>query len=251
MDPIAIIGGSGLDNPEFFDVEQEFTVETPYGPPSAPLLQGRLDGREVVLLARHGRQHTIPPSRVNNRANLFALREAGCERIIATAASGSLRNEIGPGHLVIPDQFIDFTRQRPLTFYDEFPAGIENACHTPLADPFDETLRQKIIAAGGERQIPLHTSGTILTIEGPRFSTRAESRMYQSWGADLVNMTVAPEAILAAELKLPYAVIAMVTDYDSWKEDEPPLLVPQLVTVFRSNIEKITTLIRQTLATRE
>lgn len=248
MTKIGIIGGSGLDDPDFFSITAETNPSTPYGPPSSSLRHGRLEGREVVLLARHGRQHTIPPSQVNNRANLFALKEAGCSRILATAASGSLRREIGPGDFVVPDQFIDFTRQRPLTFHDSFPPGIENARHTPMADPFDEKLRQQLIAAGRQLALPLHEQGTILTIEGPRFSTRAESRLYQLWGADLVNMTIAPEAILAAELALPYAVVAMVTDYDSWKVDEPPLLVPELVAVFRSNVEKMTALLRRSLA---
>jgi 5'-methylthioadenosine phosphorylase len=240
MSVIGIIGGSGLEDPQIFTQAREVVVETRYGLPSSPLLRGRLAGREVVLLARHGRQHTIPPSRVNNRANLLALQEQGCTHILASAACGSLRPEIGPGELVIPDQFIDFTRQRALTFYDEFAPGIENARHAALADPFNAELRQLLIAAGRRQQLPLHEQGTILTIEGPRFSTRAESRMFRLWGADLVNMTISPEAILAGELGLPYAVIGMVTDYDSWKEDEPPLRVPELVAVFRGNIARLT-----------
>ncbi len=222
-------------------------VDTPYGPPSAPLRRGRLAGREVVLLARHGRQHTIPPSQVNNRANLLALKDQGCTHVLANAACGSLRPEIDRGHLVIPDQFIDFTRHRAITFYDKFPPGIENSRHVAMADPFDDQLRKLLIDTGGKQNLSLHQQGTILTIEGPRFSTRAESRMFRLWGADLVNMTISPEAILARELGLPYAVIAMVTDYDSWKEDEPPLQVPEPVAVFTGNIEKLTNLILATL----
>lgn len=240
MSVIGIIGGSGLEDPQIFTKAREVPVETRYGLPSSPLLRGSLAGREVVLLARHGREHTIPPSQVNNRANLLALQQQGCTHILASAACGSLRPEIGPGDLVIPDQFIDFTRQRAVTFYEEFAPGIENARHTALADPFAVELRQLLIAAGRRQQLPLHEQGTILTIEGPRFSTRAESRMFRLWGADLVNMTISPEAILAGELGLPYAVIAMVTDYDSWKEDEPPLRVPELVAVFRGNIARLT-----------
>jgi len=240
MTVIGIIGGSGLEDPQIFTQAWEVVVETRYGLPSSPLRRGRLAGREVVLLARHGRQHTIPPSQVNNRANLLALQEQGCTHILASAACGSLRPEIGPGDLVIPGQFIDFTRHRALTFYEEFAPGIENARHAALADPFAAELRQLLIAAGRRQQLPLHEQGTILTIEGPRFSTRAESRMFRLWGADLVNMTISPEAILAGELGLPYAVIAMVTDYDSWKEDEPPLRVPELVAVFRGNIARLT-----------
>lgn len=248
MSVIGIIGGSGLDDPRFFEAADELEVDTPYGPPSSPLLRGRLAGRQVALLSRHGRRHTIPPGQVNNRANLFALKEQGCRRILATAASGSLRQDIAPGHFVIPDQLIDFTRQRIVTFHEQFPPGIENARHTPLADPFDAGLRQLLGETGRALALPLHEGGTILTIEGPRFSTRAESRMFRIWGADLVNMTIAPEAILAAELGMAYAVVAMVTDYDSWKEDEPPLLVPELVAVFRSNVEKMIALILQTLS---
>ncbi len=247
MSVIGIIGGSGLEDPQIFTEAREVRVDTPYGSPSSPLLRGRLAGREVVLLARHGRDHTIPPSQVNNRANLLALKEQGCTHLLASAACGSLRQAIGPGELVIPDQFIDFTRQRALTFHDRFPPGIENARHTALADPFSDEIRKLLINTGRAQNLPLHERGTILTIEGPRFSTRAESRMFQLWGADLVNMTIAPEAILAAELGLPYAVVAMVTDYDSWKEDEPPLQVPELVAVFRSNIEKLSSLVLDAL----
>ncbi|ADH86841.1 S-methyl-5'-thioadenosine phosphorylase [Desulfurivibrio alkaliphilus] len=243
MSIVGIIGGSGLENPQLIENAREVTVDTPYGPPSAPLLRGRIGGREVALLARHGREHTIPPSQVNNRANLLALQEQGCTHLLASAACGSLRQDIGPGELVIPDQLIDFTRFRAVTFHDHFPPGIENARHTALADPFAAEIRKQLLMAGRHLELPLHDGGTMLTIEGPRFSTRAESRMFQLWGADLVNMTIAPEAVLAAELGLPYAVVAMVTDYDSWKEDEPPLQVPELVAVFRGNLEKLSRLL--------
>ncbi|MDF1613861.1 S-methyl-5'-thioadenosine phosphorylase [Desulfurivibrio dismutans] len=247
MSVIGIIGGSGLESPQILENTREITVETTYGPPSGPLLRGQIAGREVVLLARHGREHTIPPSQVNNRANLLALQQQGCTHLLASAACGSLRREIGPGELVIPDQLIDFTRFRAVTFHDQFPPGIENARHTALAEPFSDEIRQQLLSAGQRLELPLHPVGTMLTIEGPRFSTRAESRMFQTWGADLVNMTIAPEAVLAAELGLPYAVVAMVTDYDSWKEDEPPLRVPELVAVFRGNIEKLSRLLQAVL----
>ncbi len=243
MGALGMIGGSGLANSTFFESPEEVTVVTPYGATSSPLQRGLLKGQEVVLLSRHGRQHTIPPSQVNNRANLWALQSLGCDRLLTTAACGSLREEIGRGCIVVPDQFIDFTRQRPVTFHESFPPGIENARHAPMADPFNTGLRRHLLAAGRQLKLDVRDGGTILTIEGPRFSTRAESRMYRAWGADLVNMTIAPEAILANELGLAYAVVAVVTDFDSWKEDEPPLRVEDLVRVFKENVHNVTELI--------
>jgi 5'-methylthioadenosine phosphorylase len=247
MSALGIIGGSGLADSKFFECPEELTVETPYGATSSTLHCGRLKGQEVVLLSRHGRQHTIPPSQVNNRANLWALQHLGCDRVLTTAACGSLRAEIGRGAIVVPDQFIDFTRQRPVTFHESFPPGIENAKHAPMADPFKGDLRRHLLAAGQSLGLDVRDGGTILTIEGPRFSTRAESRMFRAWGADLVNMTIAPEAALANELGLAYAVVALVTDFDSWKEDEPPLLVQDLVNIFRANVEHVTALLLATV----
>ena len=243
MKPVAIIGGTGLDNPAFMRDAECVEIETPYGTPSAPILRGTLAGREVALLARHGREHTIPPTQINNRANLAALRELGCECVLATAACGSLREALGRGHFVIPDQFIDFTRHRPVSFFDRFEPGVENARHTPMAEPFDADLRAKLVRKGQELGFSIHDGGTILTIEGNRFSTRAESNMFRAWGADLVNMTVAPECMLANELGLRYAAVAVVTDYDCWKTDEPPLRVEDLVAVFRSNVENLSRLL--------
>ena len=194
MARIGIIGGSGLENPDILKSPLEKNVDTPFGATSSPLLSGSLNGREIVILSRHGWHHTIPPSKVNNRANIYALKEAGCTHIITTTACGSLREEIGRGDLVIPDQFIDFTRHRDVTFFDEFEPGKMN--HTPMADPFDKNLRNLIIASADKIGLGIHKSGTIVTIEGPRFSTRAESRMFRAWGADVINMSVAPEAVL-------------------------------------------------------
>lgn len=244
---IGIIGGSGFEDPGLFDREGEESVRTEWGEPSSTLLRGRLAGREVALLSRHGRRHEIPPSQINNRANIAALKAAGCGRIVATAACGSLRDIMDRGHLVIPDQFIDCTRHRVSTFHEAFKPGIENAIHTPMADPFDAAMRTALVRAGRELGLSLHDGGTLVTIEGPRFSTRAESRMFRIWGADLVNMTIAPEAVLANEIGLPYAVVAMVTDFDSWKEDEPPLRLEDVLTVFHSNVESLTRLIHRAL----
>ncbi|HLP71576.1 MAG TPA: S-methyl-5'-thioadenosine phosphorylase [Bacteroidales bacterium] len=237
MPKIGIIGGSGLEDPDILRNPENIFIQTPYGESSSSLLKGTVSGTEVVLLSRHGRSHTITPTMVNNRANIFSLKEAGCTHIIATTACGSLREEIRRGDLVVPDQFIDFTRRRPLTFFDEFEPG--KMKHTPMADPFDKHLREIIIRSAVSEGINIHEQGTVITIEGPRFSTRAESKMFRAWGADLVNMSIAPEAILANEIGIPYAIIAMSTDYDSWKEDEEPVSWEDVLHVFSKNVNKV------------
>jgi 5'-methylthioadenosine phosphorylase len=242
---VGIIGGSGLENPDILKSPEEINTDTPYGVLSSSLLCGSLNGTEIVILSRHGRLHTIPPSKINNRANIFALKEAGCTHLLATTACGSLREEICRGDLIVPDQFIDFTRHRNTTFFDEFDPGKMN--HTPMADPFDKTLREKIISAADRTGLSIHKKGTLLTIEGPRFSTRAESKMFRLWGADLINMSVAPEVILANELALPYAAIAMSTDYDSWKEDETPVSWEEVIKVFDENVNKVLRLLREVI----
>ena len=235
---IGIIGGSGLDDPDLLRHPQDSLVETRWGAPSSPLKSGTIGDRQVVLLARHGREHTIPPSQVNYRANIQALKDAGCTHILATTAVGSLREKIGRGHLVVLDQFIDFTRHRPISFHESFPPHAP--VHTPMADPFDETLRGRLISACRALAIPHHTQGTVVTIEGPRFSTRAESFMFRAWGADVINMSVAPEVILANEAGLPYAAVAMSTDYDCWKTDEAPVTWEDILRIFKENAEKVT-----------
>jgi len=234
---VGIIGGSGLDNPAILKNSQEYDHETLYGHPSSLIKEGRINNVDVALLARHGREHTIPPSRVNNRANIWALSERGCTHIIATTACGSLREEIGRGDLVVPDQFIDFTRHRETTFFQSFKPG--EMKHTPMADPFDSKIRKQLLDSAAELGFKIHDGATIVTIEGPRFSTRAESHMFRSWGADLINMSVAPEAILANEAGIPYGVIAMSTDYDSWKSDEDPVSWEEVIKVFNMNVEKV------------
>jgi len=241
MTKTGIIGGSGLDNPDLMQDAHDVEVETSFGKPSAPLKVGTIAGKEVVLLARHGREHTIPPTFVNYRANIQALKDAGCTLILATTACGSLRAEIDRGHLVILDQFIDFTRRRPVSFYEEFePHG---AVHTGMADPFDENLRGLFNQACDSLDLTHHKSGTVITIEGSRFSTRAESNMFRMWGADVINMSVAPECILANEAGIPYAAVAMSTDYDCWKTDEAPVTWEEILEVFQGNVEKVTSLL--------
>lgn len=238
---VGIIGGSGLENPDLLKSPGEELPVTPYGYPSSPLLSGKVDNVDVVILSRHGRDHTITPTAINNRANIHALKEAGCTHIISTTACGSLREEIRRGDLVIPDQFIDFTRNRIVTFYDEFEPG--NMGHTPMADPFDKNIRKLLVSCAKELKFPVHENGTLVTIEGPRFSTRAESRMFRIWGADIINMSVAPEVILANEAGIPYAAIAMGTDYDSWKEDERPVTWEEVLRVFGINTERVVKLL--------
>jgi 5'-methylthioadenosine phosphorylase len=237
MTKIAIIGGSGLENPGLLENPGQLSVSTPYGSPSSSLITGIINNREAVILSRHGPRHTIPPTQVNNRANIFALKEAGCTHILATTACGSLREEIGRGDLVIPDQLIDFTRHRISTFFQEFEP--DKMKHTAMPEPFDKKLREIIIAAATGLGLKFHRGGTVVTIEGPRFSTRAESRMFRSWGADIINMSTSTEAILANEAGIPYAVIAMSTDFDSWKDDEIAVSWEEVIKVFGENVSRV------------
>jgi 5'-methylthioadenosine phosphorylase len=243
MTKIGIIGGSGLDNPDILSHGERHLVNTMYGDTSSPLTVGRIGDVEVVLIARHGHQHIHTPTGVNYRANIHALKQHGCTHILATTACGSLRAEIKRGDFVVLDQFIDFTRHRKITFHDEFIPGAENAVHTPMADPFDDDLRTKLIATCRELDIPHHEHGTVVTIEGPRFSTRAESNMFRLWGADVINMSIAPEVILANEAGIPYAAVAMATDYDCWKTDEPPVDWPEILKIFKENVSHVTALL--------
>ena len=245
MAKIGIIGGSGLDNPDILQGTKEIEVKTPYGNPSSTLKIGKIKNVEVVLLARHGREHTIPPTQVNFRANIHALKEQGCTHILATTACGSLREEIDRGHLVILDQFIDFTRHRQVTFHEEFEPN--KPAHPSMAEPFSKYLRELLIKTCKELKIFCHETGTVITIEGPRFSTKAESNMFRMWGADAINMSIAPEAALANEAKIPYAAVAMSTDYDCWKEDEEPVTWEGILEIFRQNVEKVTTLLTSTI----
>jgi 5'-methylthioadenosine phosphorylase len=245
MTRVGIIGGSGLDDSEILAGARDEAVDTPWGAPSSPLRHGAIAGVDCILLARHGREHGIPPTHVNNRANLHALRAAGCTHVLATTAVGSLREEIGRGDLVVLDQFIDFTRLRPLTFHERFEPG--KPAHTPMADPFDAALRERLIAAARALGLRHHPRGTVVTIEGPRFSTRAESRVFRAWGADVINMSTAPECALANEAGLPYAAVAMATDYDSWKEDEAPVTWDEITRIFAANVEAVVALLVRTI----
>lgn len=238
---VGLIGGSGLEKLNIFQNSKELEITTPYGDPSSTFYHGTIGACEVTILSRHGRDHSITPTHVNNRANIWALKSMGCNHVIATTACGSLREEIGRGDVVIPDQFIDFTRFRPNTFFDRFENGAIS--HTAMGDPFDEPLRQLIIQTCEEDKLSFHRKGTMVTIEGPRFSTRAESQMFRLLGADVINMSLAPEAILAKEAGLRYAAIALSTDYDSWKHDEEPVSWEVVFQVFNENVKHVTQLL--------
>ncbi len=237
---IGVIGGSGLEDPRIIENPQEIRITTPYGAPSSTVTTGKIGGVETVVLSRHDRDHHITPTHVPNRANIWALKNQGCTHILATTAVGSLREEIDRGHFVILDQFIDFTRRRDVTIYDDF---YDQMHHIAMPDPFDATLRKLLIQNARELKIPVHERGTVVTIEGPRFSTRAESHMFRLWGADVINMSTAPECIIANELGIPYAAAAMATDYDCWKEEEEPVTWEAVMEIFKANAEKMTRLL--------
>ena len=245
MVKIGIIGGSGLDNPELFMNPKDVAASTQWGDPSSLLKIGKIAGIDVVLLGRHGRDHTIPPTQVNYRANIQAFKDIGCTHILATTAVGSLREEIRRGDLVILDQFIDFTKQRKMTFHESFNS--HQPLHTPMADPFDSKLREALIQVCSHQGLNFHKSGTVVTIEGPRFSTRAESKMFRLFGADIINMSVSTEVALANEIGIPYAAIAMSTDYDCWKEDEEPVSWNAILEVFKGNADKVTRLLLEAI----
>jgi 5'-methylthioadenosine phosphorylase len=241
MKKIGIIGGSGLDDPQILENAYDKEAPNKFGQPSSPLKCGKIGGVEVVILARHGRDHSIMPTKVNFLANIFALKEEGCTHILAATAVGSLREEIKPGNLVFPSQFIDFTRHRNLTFFTE------KVIHTPMSAPYDKKLTEILCRACEESGFAYNRDVTVITIEGPRFSTKAESHMFRAWGADIINMSTCPEVILANELGIPYQTIAMSTDYDCWKEDEEPVTYEMVMQRMRENAEKVKKLIITTV----
>ncbi len=229
---VAVIGGSGLyDMPALKNV-REVEVTTPFGPPSDALIVGELNGVTTAFLPRHGRGHVHTPSEVPYRANIYALKTVGVEHIISISACGSLRQELEPGHVVIPNQLFDFTKDRPRTF---FGGGL--VAHISAEDPFcptmSEMLAQAIAQAGGT----VHRDKRFITIEGPRFSTKVESHVFRSWGMDIIGMTTSPEAFLAREAGICYAVMAHITDYDVWHESEEAVTVGMVIARLRANIE--------------
>ncbi|MGW0615404.1 S-methyl-5'-thioadenosine phosphorylase [Streptomyces sp. NPDC002788] len=238
---IGVIGGSGFYS--FLDDITEVSVDTPYGEPSDSLMVGELAGRKVAFLPRHGRQHSTPPHRINYRANLWALRSVGVRQIIAPCAVGSLREELGPGTLVVPDQFVDRTYGRDQTFFDGYqrPDGqIPLVVHTPTADPYCPAGRAAVLGAAGEAGWEgAQDGGTLVVIQGPRFSTRAESRWYSAQGWSVVGMTGFPEAALAREIGLCYTSVALVTDHDAGVEVGEGVTHEDVLKVFGQNIDRL------------
>jgi len=242
MVKIGIIGGTGLENPDFLKDFQEKDVETPFGKPSSKLICGKISDVDIAIISRHGKTHTIMPTNVNNRANVWALKQEGCTHILAATACGSLRDNIKPGDLVFIDQFIDRTSKRHMSFYGD-DAYMPNAvCHIPMAEPFCHNLKNILIYEAEKLGLGFHAKGTIVTIEGPRFSTKAESHMFRQWGADVINMSTVPEVVLAREAGLCYASVAMSTDYDCWKEMEESVDINMILQTMKTNAENVTKL---------
>ena len=229
---IAIIGGSGLYQMEGLQRIREVRVSTPFGRPSDRIILGTMGKRRLAFLARHGRGHTIAPTFINYRANMYALKSLGVAQIFSVSAVGSMKETIHPGDLVLPDQFIDRTTQRVSTFFDQ---GI--VAHVSFADPICSTLSSALEKACKQTDATTHIGGTYVCIEGPQFSTKAESKLYRQWGVDIIGMTNIPEAKLAREAEMCYATLALVTDFDCWHETEEAVSVGAILEIMKKNVE--------------
>jgi 5'-methylthioadenosine phosphorylase len=240
---IGVIGGSGLYDMQGLEIRQQLDIETPFGKPSSSLALGELEGHSVIFLARHGHGHVIPPSEINYRANIYALKQVGVERVLSVSACGSLREDYAPGDIVVPDQIFDNTRRREPSFF-----GPGLVTHVSVADPFcpqmSSLLADCVEAEGGT----VHRGGAFVTIEGPRFSTRAESNTYRAWGMSIIGMTTCPEAFLAREAELCYAVLAHVTDYDVWRTAEEPVSVEMVLRTLNANTDLAQRAIRRLIS---
>ncbi len=239
---IAVIGGSGLYEMERLENVRETRVSTPFGRPSDAVMLGTLSGKRVAFLSRHGRGHRIIPSMINYRANVYALKSLGVTRILSVSAVGSMKEGIHPGHMVLPDQFIDRTTKRACTFFDQ---GL--VAHVTFADPICRALADDLGAAARSTGATFHVGGTYLCIEGPQFSTKAESLLYRQWGVDIIGMTNATEAKLAREAEICYATLALVTDYDCWHQSEEPVSVEAILSVMHANVAQAKTLLRDAI----
>jgi 5'-methylthioadenosine phosphorylase len=230
---LAIIGGSGLyDIPGLVDVE-EVRAQTPYGPPSDTIVRGRLTSTTLLFLPRHGRGHGIPPHKINARANICALKKLGATHLVSVSAVGSMKEGIAPGDFVVVDQFIDLTKGRTSTFFGDGLVG-----HVGFADPVCADLSDALARAAERGGAKVHRGGTYVCIEGPQFSTRAESLLYRSWGVSVIGMTAMPEAKLAREAELPYALLALATDYDCWHQAEEDVTIEAVLKVMSENVAK-------------
>lgn len=226
-----VIGGSGLYEMEALKDVREVRVRTPFGPPSDTVVLGTLEGTKVAFLSRHGRGHRLSPSEINYRANIYALKSLGVARVISVSAVGSMKESIRPGNIVFPDQFIDLTKRRAATFFE---GGM--VAHVAFGEPVCPDLARRLATAGERLGVPFHRGGTYLCMEGPQFSTKAESRLYRHWGVDVIGMTNMPEAKLAREAELCYATVALVTDFDCWHETEDPVTVEAILATLHQNV---------------
>ncbi len=236
---LAVIGGSGLYDMEGLERVRAVRVPTPFGRPSDAVMLGTIAGRRVAFLSRHGRGHRINPSMINYRANIYALKSLGVTRIFSVSAVGSMKEHIQPGHLVFPDAFIDRTTKRATTFFDQ---GM--VAHVAFADPVCPVLTAQLAEAARVRGDVFHAGGTYLCIEGPQFSTRAESSLFRQWGVDIIGMTNATEAKLAREAEICYATMALVTDYDCWHESAEPVSVEAVLNIMHQNVARARRLLR-------
>lgn len=240
---LGVIGGSGLYSMKDLEVLEEITVDTPFGAPSDALIRGNLKGREMLFLPRHGVGHRIPPSEINYRANIFAMKKLGVSRILSVSAVGSMKEEIVPGHIVLPDQFIDRTHRRISTFFSDGIVG-----HVALADPICSDLQSKVAEAAQTAGATLHVGGTYICIEGPQFSTKAESNLYRSWGVDVIGMTNVTEAKLAREAGLCYVTMALSTDYDCWHDDHDSVTLEAILEIMHQNVALAQGIVKETAA---
>jgi 5'-methylthioadenosine phosphorylase len=229
---LGIIGGSGLYAMDGLKIVETREVSTPFGSPSSPLTMGEIEGVPVVFLARHGPNHSKSPTEINYRANIYALKEIGVKQVVSISACGSFREDYAPGHVVVPDQILDLTHLRPRSFFDE---GL--VAHVSVADPFCPDLSPAVVESLQASQAEVHQGGTFITIEGPRFSTRAESNTFRAWGMAIIGMTTSPEAFLAREAEMCYSVMAHVTDYDSWHQSEAPVTVEMVIRTLETNMQ--------------
>lgn len=244
MPTVGVIGGSGLYEMEGLEDVREIPVETTYGAPSDAVISGRLGDTQMLFLPRHGRGHRIPPHQVNYRANILALKMLGAEQVISVSAVGSMKETIHPGDIVVIDQLIDRTRSRSNTFFED--VGV--AAHVEFAEPIDAALADTLYRASLEVGVRVHKGGTYVCIEGPQFSTRAESNLFRTWGVDVIGMTNLPEARLAREAELPYATMALVTDFDCWHQAHADVTVEAVVAVIRSNVASARAILRAAAA---
>lgn len=236
---IGIIGGSGLYEIDGLHQVKRVTLATPFGSPSSPVVLGELDGVRVAFLSRHGRGHRLSPSEINYRANVYALKAIGVRRVISVSAVGSMKDSVKPGDVVLPDQFIDLTKRRFSTFFE---GGV--VAHVAFGDPVCASLATSLLGAGRSVGATVHQGGTYLCMEGPQFSTKAESNLYRQWGVSVIGMTNMPEAKLAREAELCYATVALVTDYDCWHESEEPVTVEAILATLCANVALAKRLLR-------